>query len=110
MQNNNLLQAVSRALKLKDVQTKALIEVGGMPLSKSAVQDVLRTFNPERPRKSRICYDEHLLAFIDGLLDDNTEQVLSPQLLSELKRIKTAISSAEVWGFDSGLECFQRID
>ena len=110
MQNNKLLQTVSRALQLRDVKIKAIMEAGGMPISKSAVQDMLRTFNPERPRKSRKCYDEHLLAFIDGLLDDDTEQVLSLQLLSELRRIKTAISSAEVWEFDGALECFQRAD
>ena len=101
MDRNNLLRKVATALALKDFDIVRLMGLGGMPISKSAAQDMTRYFNPAKPTKSRRVYEEHLLAFFDGLLADkyNGDLTVEPQesLLVIIKQISRAISAGEDW-------------
>lgn len=103
MDRHGLYRGLHTMLKLHDIDAVRLMSAGGMPVSKSAAQDMLRRFNPETPRKSRRVCEEHILALIEGILLEagtNTLPIEPKEIILEiLGEVRLAIKSGEKWPY-----------
>lgn len=100
MDRRALYRGLHISLKLHDTDTVELMRLGGMPVSKSLVQDMFRRFNESDPRKSRRVFEEHILALIVGIekQEEGTLPIEPHQTLLEMiKDIRTAIGAGERW-------------